>query len=84
MGKREKLKTRLDSFPKNFTWDELVSLLNYYGFEQFNAKRGSGRKFYNSNTGTLISCHEPHPDNIVKKYVLEDVKHKLDEIDINE
>lgn len=46
MRKIDKLRARLDPMPKNFTWDELVTLLNYNGFVRQNGK-GSRRKFYN-------------------------------------
>lgn len=81
MGRKEKLKAKLDALPKNFTWDELVSLMSQYGFKLLNAKRGSGRKFYNSEKERLAIFHEPHPENTLKRYVLEEVKQLLDEID---
>ncbi|VGD69670.1 type II toxin-antitoxin system HicA family toxin [Klebsiella pneumoniae] len=84
MGRKEKLKAKLDTLPKNFTWDELVSLMSLYGFKVFNAKRGSGRKFYNEEKDKLAIFHEPHPEKTLKKYVLSEVKTMLDEIDENE
>lgn len=81
MGRKEKLKAKLDTLPKNFTWDELVSLMSQYGFKLLNAKRGSGRKFYNPEKDRLAIFHEPHPENTLKRYVLEEVKQLLDEID---
>lgn len=84
MGRKEKLKAKLDTLPKNFTWDELVSLMNQYGFDLLKAKRGSGRKFYNKNKDKLVMFHEPHPENTMKKYVLTEVKQLLDEIENDE
>ncbi|MCK6916894.1 type II toxin-antitoxin system HicA family toxin [Enterobacter kobei] len=84
MGRKEKLKLKLDRLPKNFTWDELVALMSQYGFKLLNAKRGSGRKFYNQALDKLVIFHEPHPENTLKRYVLEEVKLLLDEIDDHE
>ncbi|EJG9788950.1 type II toxin-antitoxin system HicA family toxin [Klebsiella pneumoniae] len=84
MGRKEKLKSKLDGLPKNFTWDELVTLMSQYGFSLLNAKRGSGRKFYNKTIDKLAIFHEPHPENTLKRYVLEEVKQLLDEIDKHE
>jgi len=79
MGRKEKLKARLDLLPRDFTWDELVTLLRMYGFRVLNGK-GSRRKFHNDVLGKVVSFHEPHPDNIVKRYVLEEVKGLLEVI----
>ncbi|WP_046336492.1 type II toxin-antitoxin system HicA family toxin [Xenorhabdus bovienii] len=79
MGKYEKLKARLDSIPKDFTWDELVSILGRYGFEAINGS-GSRRKFHNKQLNRTVSFHKPHPSNIVKSYILREVKCLLDEI----
>ncbi|HBL5507378.1 TPA: type II toxin-antitoxin system HicA family toxin [Enterobacter hormaechei] len=84
MGRKEKLKTKLDGLPKNFTWDELVTLMSQYGFRLLNAKRGSGRKFYNQTIDRLAIFHEPHPENTLKRYVLEEVKQLLEEIEDHE
>lgn len=78
MGRQEKLLARLQSVPKDFTWDELKSLLGTYGYKLLNSKRGgSRRKFYCAETGSVISLHEPHPQNIIKEYVIKDVIENL-------
>lgn len=84
MGRKEKLKAKLDTLPKNFTWDELVTLMRQYGFRLLNAKRGSGRKFYNEKLERIVIFHEPHPENTLKRYVLEEVKQLLEEIEDHE
>lgn len=84
MGRKEKLKAKLDALPKNFTWDELVTLMNQYGFSLLKAKRGSGRKFYNQDLDRLVLFHEPHPEKTLKRYILEEVKQLLDGIEDHE
>lgn len=76
MSKSDKLKARLCSKPKDFTYQELVTLLKAMGFTE---EKGSGsrRKFFNQASGKLINLHQPHPGNILKKYALEQVIEKL-------
>jgi len=72
MGKIDKLKARLCSKPKDFTYDELATLLKALGFEEHKGK-GSARKFYNLQTKQALYLHEPHPSNILKSYIIRDV-----------
>ncbi|MCW7755370.1 type II toxin-antitoxin system HicA family toxin [Desulfobotulus sp. H1] len=81
MGKKEKLLQRLHSRPKDFTWDELVSLLKALGFEIFQG-RGSRCKFIHKETQTIISLHRPHPGNELKMYVMDQVIEKLSEMGV--
>lgn len=78
MSKIEKLIEKLLSNPKNFTWDELVKLLNHFGYYEIAKGKtgGSRRKFVNSNKD-VINLHKPHPRPIVKPYVLNQIINKL-------
>ena len=79
MAKKDKLKARLLSRPKDFTWSELESLLGSLGFELLKGK-GSRRKFVHTESKILINLHEPHPGNILKMYVIDQVIEKLKEL----
>lgn len=79
MGKKEKLLKRLFSRPRNFTWDELVSLLKALGFEILQGS-GSQCKFVHKETQTIISLHKPHPGNELKMYVMDQVIEKLSDM----
>lgn len=72
MSKIEKLIERLRSRPKDFTWEELKKVLKHYGYEEMSKGKtgGSRRKFVNGSN-TVISLHEPHPQNILKSYQLD-------------
>lgn len=72
MGKREKLTEALLRRPAKFKWDDLISVMKHHGFEMKNARGGSGRRFYNPETGQVAKWHEPHPGNEVKKYVVDE------------
>lgn len=82
MSRKDKLRARLDCLPKDFTWDELVTLLGHYGFRVINGS-GSKRKFVNDDK-RIVAFHCPHPGSIVKGYVLEEAKSLLDELDSND
>ena len=74
MTKKEKLIKRLKNKPKDFTWSELTSLLNKLDFIEVKTGNtgGSRRRFVNSNN-VIITLHEPHPGNILKRYQLEQI-----------
>lgn len=78
MSKKDKLRERFLSIPRDFTWAELVNVLNSYGF--FERKGlGSRRKFINENN-VIISLHEPHPQKIVKRYAIKETIEALTNI----
>lgn len=79
MTKRAKLIERFLTMPKDFTYDETVKLLRFFGYEEI-ANDGSKRAFVNKEDDNhMIFFHEPHPGNIMKRYVLELIKSKLEE-----
>lgn len=83
MGRREKLVARLKGRPKDFTWDELVRLLEGLGyFEAATGKTGGSRRRFIHETAPTIALHKPHPGNIVKMYVIDDVLRILTEEDL--
>jgi HicA toxin of bacterial toxin-antitoxin, len=79
MSKREKLLKRLLSKPKDFTFDELVTLLSGLGYEADNKGKTSGSRilFENKLTGKKLNIHKPHPKQILKPY---QVNHIIDEL----
>lgn len=72
MSKVEKIIEKLKSKPKDFTWDEMIKVLNCFGFEQMAQGKtgGSRRKLMNGNK-QIISLHEPHPQKVLKWYQLD-------------
>lgn len=79
MSKISKLTTRLKTVPKDFTWDELVKVLNHYGYIEISkkGKTGGSRVKFSNDDKNIINLHRPHPGNIVKTYALEQVIEKL-------
>lgn len=76
MSKKEKLIARLKNKPKDFTWGETITLMKYFGFVALN-NNGSRRKFYNENTKQMFSLHKPHPQNVLKPYLVEMILKEL-------
>lgn len=79
MGTKEKLRERFLKMPSDFTFDEMLRLLEGYGYEKSNKGRTSGsRIIFKNGDKRPIMLHKPHPGNIVKGYamkqVLEDLK----------
>lgn len=80
MSQRDKLIARFQGRPKDFTWDELVRLLEGLGYgEAASGKTGGSRRRFVHATAPAITLHKPHPGNIVKMYVIEDVLRLLTE-----
>ena len=80
MSKKEKLLQRLKSKPKNFTYDELKTLLNYLGFDEGNKGKTSGSRVeFQNSSGIKIVLHKPHPSNIIKPYKINDIINILEE-----
>ena len=80
MSKIEKEIERLKSKPKDYTYEELKSLLNKIGFFENNKGKttGSGVEFKNIE-GKKIILHKPHPSNIIKPYIIKMVLKSLEE-----
>lgn len=73
MSKKEKLIQRLRSRPKDFTYDELRALLLCLGFVEDNQGKSSGSavRFIHQTSRRIIRIHKPHPENTLKRYILD-------------
>lgn len=80
MSKVEKLVDKFKSIPKDLTWEELIKLLNHFGFDEIKAKgktAGSRVKFVDVEK-RIINLLKPHPKNIVRQYVIKQIREKLE------
>ena len=74
MSRKDKLLARLQQRPKDFTWDELTALLNSLGYRQAKpGKTGGSRRRFVHPTSATITLHKPHPKNILKMYIIDDI-----------
>jgi hypothetical protein len=72
MIRHEKLIAKLLRVPRNFTYDELVTLLRGFGYREEERGRTSGSAvmFFNSKLNDKIMFHRPHPEKEIKQYIL--------------
>lgn len=78
MTRLQKLQEKIlrNPTPADITWEEIKKFLEGCGFEM-RVNKGSRRKFYNAEKNVLLSCHEPHPQSIVKKSTVRDIVQQL-------
>lgn len=74
MSKLEKLIIRLLSLPKDFTYQELKTVLLAIGYVEM---EGSGSRICFKKETHKIKLHKPHPGNIMKRYQLDLVIEEL-------
>lgn len=74
MSKRGKLIQRFLSKPTDFSWGELKSLLEGFGYSlESGGKTGGSRvKFLHTQHPPVI-LHKPHPTPILKRYQVEQI-----------
>ena len=82
MSKKDKLLERLRKKPKDFTFDEMKSLLSYFGYELKQGGTGSGVKFVKEGSNEVINFHRPHPNGVLKSYILDQIIEKLRKDDL--
>jgi hypothetical protein len=72
MARAKKLLKRFLSNPKDFSFEELETLLTGFGFRLSNAGSASRSavRFINHETGHIIRLHKPHPSPVLKQYLV--------------
>ena len=80
MSKRDKLWIKFMEVPpkKNLTWSDLLTLMSALDFEQLEGD-GSRVKFYHKAKDIVVNLHKPHPDNLLKTYLVKQIQEKLKE-----
>ena len=73
MSRFDKLFQRLLSKPKDFTYNELKTVLKHLNYIELKKGKTSGSRvaFYNEQSGHIIRLHKPHPKNILKMYQID-------------
>lgn len=81
MSKKDKLLKKFLEIPprKDLTFNELETILSSCGFIKIDGV-GSAVKFYNQEKDVMINLHKPHPSNILKVYLVKQIKTKLKEV----
>lgn len=80
MGQKDKLIAKLKSNPRDFTFSEAETLLNYFSFIRDNKGKTSGSRvvFTSSKYKTKIILHKPHPRKELLEYQVKQLIEKLE------
>lgn len=70
MGKHEKLLAKLTSHPKDFTFQEVTTLLAGFGYALNQSGSGSRVKFEHGQHASIY-MHKPHPSPVLKPYQID-------------
>lgn len=79
LEKKEKLITRLKSIPKDFTFDEMETLLIALVFEKSNKGKTSGSRVKFIKDDIPIILHKPHPRKELLEYQIKQILETLEE-----
>ena len=80
MGQKDKLIKKLKSHPKNFTFDEAETLLNYLSYSRYDKGKTSGSRIkFISSTYAPILLHKPHPRKELLEYQIKQLVETLEQ-----
>ena len=81
MSKYEKALERIKTIPKDFTYNEMRSLLEHLGFKEMTRGKTSGSavSFVRESDKKVFMFHKPHPGNIVKPCYIKELYKMLKE-----
>ena len=79
MSRHTKLLKRFLAKPRDFTYDELFTLLSGFGYKEVKTGKTAGSRvaFFNEESQNMIRLHRPHPGNTLKRYQIDDVEREL-------
>jgi len=79
MSRHQKLLRRFLAKARDFTYDELVTLLGGFGYHELKGGKTSGSRvaFYNETTRHIIRLHRPHPANVFRFYQMNEIENEL-------
>jgi predicted RNA binding protein YcfA (HicA-like mRNA interferase family) len=80
VSKREKLRQKLNRVPppKDFTWEEVVTLLRQYDFKE--SCDGGSHYMFEHSSGYRFGMSKSHPAGVLRRYQIDDAKEALDHI----
>lgn len=79
MSRREKLRARLFTkpYPKDFRFDDLVTVMRGFEFNLHETKGGSSHKYFlrvlDDGEEQIIYTSRPHPSGILKEYQIKEL-----------
>ena len=82
MGRKEKLIEKLKSNPKDFTFEEMKTLLEMLGFVMSNKGKTSGSRVKFIKDKVPIILHKPHPRKELLGYQVKQIIEVLEREDL--
>lgn len=82
MSRKEKLIEKLKNKPKNFTFDELESLMGALGFQKSNKGKTSGSRVKFIRGNVVVIMHKPHPRKELLAYQVNQILEILEREDV--
>lgn len=82
MGRKEKLIEKLKSNPKDFTFEEMKTLLEMLGFVMSNKGKTSGSRVKFIKDNVPIILHKPHPRKELLGYQVKQIIEVLEREDL--
>ena len=81
MGQKEKLIKKLKSKPRDFTFEEAETLLNYLSYNRSNKGKTSGSRvmFTSDRYDLKILLHKPHPRKELLDYQIKQLRNLLEQ-----
>jgi predicted RNA binding protein YcfA (HicA-like mRNA interferase family) len=77
MSRKDKLIARLKTRPKDFTFDELKTLLELCGYVMSNLGKTSGSRVRFKKRKKALVLHKPHPQKELMHYQVKEVINQL-------
>ena len=83
MSKRQKRLERFLAIPKDFRWDELVTVMEDLGFDLDRSGGGShGHFVLRTDPDKVIATYRPHPNGIMYSVQIKETVKKLKELGV--
>lgn len=81
MSQKEKLIAKLKARPKDFTFNDALTLLGYFDYKPDNKGRTSGSRimFTSTKHNSKIVLHKPHPRKELLAYQVKQLKEQLEQ-----
>jgi hypothetical protein len=79
LSKKDRLIARLKTKPKDFTFDEAKTLLEYLGYVMNNSGKTSGSRVCFTRAAKVFRMHKPHPRNELLHYQINELIDELEE-----
>jgi hypothetical protein len=73
MSSKKKLLERFLSQPKDFSFDELIAMMQHLGYSLNNKGKTSGSRVEFESRDDSFVIHKPHPDNTMKGYQMKQI-----------